>query len=238
MGDMLRGVTRATTNAALRSSVWVAGSAGVLGRRLRPTEEPQPATAKRRPRDVSQSNGGASNEELARRAQTGDRAAWAELYNRTRPWVLTVAGKRLADVQSAEDVTQTILLKAQLHLDQYDPGRPFKRWLSTIAKRAIVDELRRRQRAAARTRHLDDPAGADPDMSKQLHRKEALQALSDCLASVSAEDRWLLMGSATGFSQNDLAQMMGMSKSGIGSRLHNAREQVRRCMAGRGFTDI
>ncbi len=38
-----------------------------------------------------------------------------------------------------EDMAQEVYIKAHRALDRYDPGRPFKAWLFSIAKNAFID---------------------------------------------------------------------------------------------------
>src|SRR4030095_10712832 len=49
-----------------------------------------------------------------------------------------------------EDPSQESFARAHAALASYDPARPFRRWLLTIAAHCAIDALRRRRREARR----------------------------------------------------------------------------------------
>lgn len=99
---------------------------------------------------------------LMRRAQEGDRAAYQALLRQVAPYLRAIARRHLGHGEDLEDAVQEILLVVHDIRHTYEPGRPFKPWLSTIASRRCIDLLRRRAR---RLRHEceDALAGAEPE---------------------------------------------------------------------------
>jgi RNA polymerase sigma factor (sigma-70 family) len=86
-----------------------------------------------------------SDEILPRRVQEGDQKAAEELmlswirylYGMTRKF-----GVEEADVEDAVGDITTHVLK-QIRVGKYDPKLPFKPWLSTVAARHLVNQLKR-----------------------------------------------------------------------------------------------
>lgn len=87
--------------------------------------------------------------ECMARAQAGDRDTYHALLRAISPYLRAIA-RRMLGPEDAEDAVQDILLVVHQVRHTYQPGRPFKPWLATIASRRCVDVLRRRSRDATR----------------------------------------------------------------------------------------
>jgi RNA polymerase sigma factor (sigma-70 family) len=83
-------------------------------------------------------------------AQGGDRAAYRRLLTEIAPYLRIIAAQRHRDLRDVEDSVQDILLTVHSIRHTYDPSRPFKPWLVTIARRRIVDRLRSNRRTLLR----------------------------------------------------------------------------------------
>jgi RNA polymerase sigma factor (sigma-70 family) len=108
------------------------------------------------------------------RAQAGDRAAYHALLQAIGPYLRAIA-RRILGHEEVEDAVQEILLVVHGIRHTYEPGRPFKPWLATIASRRCIDLLRRRQREGLRMGEaLDEEAhmDAEPGPAEQLERAQ------------------------------------------------------------------
>jgi RNA polymerase sigma-70 factor (ECF subfamily) len=83
---------------------------------------------------------------LMARAQGGDRAAYRRLLEEVSPYLRSLAVAAHRDPRDVEDTVQDILLTLHAVRHTYDPARPFGPWLVAIARRRIVDRLRRQGR--------------------------------------------------------------------------------------------
>jgi len=92
------------------------------------------------------------------RAQQGDREAYQAVLIAMTPYLRSIARRLLGQDQDVEDVAQEILIVVHDIRHTYEPGRPFKPWLSTIATRRCIDQLRRR------TRRLQHEIAEDGDL--------------------------------------------------------------------------
>jgi hypothetical protein len=93
---------------------------------------------------------------LATRAQRGDRAALADLYNRHRGKFLGFLRRAAGNPELAEEVFQDVWAKVIQVMGSYDPGRaPFRSWLYQVGANAVVDRLRRE--SYRRALPLDEP---------------------------------------------------------------------------------
>ncbi|MDQ1512237.1 MAG: polymerase sigma-70 factor, subfamily [Microbacteriaceae bacterium] len=94
-----------------------------------------------------------SNEQLLARVATGDRAAFAELYDATASRLYGLARRLLVDAAQAEEVTQEVYLEIWQTAARYEPSRGSAvGWMLTLTHRRSVDRIRSAQ--ASRDRDL------------------------------------------------------------------------------------
>ena len=80
---------------------------------------------------------------LVERAQSGDGAAFAALYDVFAPRIYRFFRFRVSTAESAEDLTQRVFLKMIEQLPRYEPrGIPFAAWVFRVARNAWIDEDR------------------------------------------------------------------------------------------------
>jgi RNA polymerase sigma-70 factor, ECF subfamily len=82
---------------------------------------------------------------LIARARAGDDDALAQLWRELNPLLLRYLRGRIGS--SADDIAAQTWLDATRRLNEFQGGDDdFRRWLFTIARRRLIDELRRRER--------------------------------------------------------------------------------------------
>src|SRR5437773_11160858 len=98
--------------------------------------------------------------DLARRAASGDRRAFAALYDRHVDAVYRYAYFRLRVDAEAEDVTSEVFHRALVAIPRFEPRRPFLAFLYTIARNVITDRMRRERPQASYEDALAHPSEA------------------------------------------------------------------------------
>ena len=83
---------------------------------------------------------------LGARLAAGDQHALEQAYRLLGPSVLAYA-RRYVGPSEAPDVVQRVFVYVWQSAGRYDPDRSLHAWVFTIAKRRVVDELRRRRHA-------------------------------------------------------------------------------------------
>ncbi len=86
-----------------------------------------------------------SDDELARRAQASDLAAFNTLVERRTSALYSIVRRLCSDRAEAEALTQEAFVRAWEHLDRWDATKPFWPWLVRIAVNAGKDALRKRR---------------------------------------------------------------------------------------------
>ncbi|GMA29332.1 RNA polymerase sigma factor SigK [Arenivirga flava] len=88
----------------------------------------------------------ASLEDLLTAVAAGDRAAFAELYDRTAPRVLGLIKRLLIDHSQSEEVAQEVFLEIWQTAARYQPNKGAAvTWMLTMAHRRAVDRVRSSQ---------------------------------------------------------------------------------------------
>jgi RNA polymerase sigma-70 factor, ECF subfamily len=101
--------------------------------------------------------------ELMRRANRGDRAAFAEIVARYQSALRRVAESRLGTVEAAEDVVQETLFAAYKSRHTYDSQFGFRTWLWTI----LLNQCRRYTGRQARHGRAISIEGREPGDASQ-----------------------------------------------------------------------
>ncbi len=147
--------------------------------------------------------------------------------------------RRMLGAEAARDASQEVFLRARRGFPSWDPARPFRRWLLAIAGNHCVDQLRRRGLEA---RIFDPRDFASDDL---LHPglsplREALHAerRSALLDAVDAlPDKYRLPLVLRYFQELDyegIAELLGLTRSQVGTLLFRAKRQLRAALAAGG----
>jgi RNA polymerase sigma-70 factor, ECF subfamily len=152
---------------------------------------------------------------------------FAELYERTFPRVYAYVASLLRDRSAAEDVTAQAFERAYRKRRSYRPAKgSMDAWLFGIARNAALDELRRRRRHAVLEADPEDAGSPSPEDQAELAvRREAVRA---ALAALDGQERDLVaLKFAGGLSNVEIARVLGMTESNVGTRLHRTITKLR-----------
>ena len=147
------------------------------------------------------------------------------LYRQSRDDVYAYVATLVRDRAAAEDVTAAAFERAYRKRRTFDRRRGQERaWLFGIARNAALDELRRRRRLARLVAEPEAPAQVVDGAEIALRRTAVRSALS----KLPARDRELVaLKFHAGLSNGELAQVLGVSESAVGTRLHRVIEKLR-----------
>ncbi|HTF56196.1 MAG TPA: RNA polymerase sigma factor, partial [Planctomycetota bacterium] len=91
-------------------------------------------------------------------AALGTREAFEVLFHRHRNPVYQFIARQISDRPLAEDIFQTVFLKAFRALQSFRGSSEFRTWLFTIAANAVAEERRRPRPAVALPEEIEGPA--------------------------------------------------------------------------------
>ncbi len=165
------------------------------------------------------------------RTLAGDQQAFGELVQRYERDVFNLAYRMLNERGEAEDAAQEAFLRAYAHLERYDPTRPFKTWVLSIASNHCIDRIRRRRLTwlsleeplpphPALTSDIPGPEEAALTNERNLLVQELLDALSPDYRVAVVLRYWYDL------SYSEIADMLNTTESAIKSRLFRARQAL------------
>jgi RNA polymerase sigma-70 factor (ECF subfamily) len=159
------------------------------------------------------------------------RGAWRELEARLRPYV----ARRVAAPADIDDVIQEIFVRMHRGLEDLRDGERFGGWVYRIAQHAIADSARARARHAL-------PALPSIDANEREHALATVEPSAEerdlepevgqCVALFAARlpspyREAITLTALEGLSQKGAAEMLGVSLSGMKSRVQRGRDKIR-----------
>lgn len=170
------------------------------------------------------------------RTQEGDGEAYRRLLEDITPYLRALAVRQIENRSDVEDAVQDILLTIHTVRHTYDPARPFGPWLITIAKRRIIDKLRRQGRFSAHETPLD-PEHETLSASETNIQDEVVDAnmLRDAVERLPAGQRDAIrMLKLEEMSLKEAAAVSGMSVAALKVATHRALKNLRKIIDKRG----
>jgi RNA polymerase sigma-70 factor (ECF subfamily) len=172
----------------------------------------------------------ARDAELVARAQAGDPAAFAELYETYHDRLLRVCARRLRDRDLAEEVVQEAFARAWRALPSFGGERRFYPWLSVIAAHLCIDEETRRRRVAPVAELAVSRLVSDEDTGEdRVVAASDREVVADALRRLSGRHRRLLLArEELGWSYQEIAAAEGVPVSTVETALFRARRTLRK----------
>jgi RNA polymerase sigma-70 factor (ECF subfamily) len=182
----------------------------------------------------------ASDLELVRRAQRGERGAFDLLVLRYQHKVIKLVARLLRDPTEAEDVAQEAFVKAYRALGSFRGDSAFYTWLYRIAVNTARNAMASRQRrpldyeaelsegeqstVESRLRHTDTPEATvlSEEIRETVNR--AVAALPEDLRTA------IILREIEGLSYEEIAAAMDCPVGTVRSRIFRAREAIDRSL--------
>ncbi|MDD5307440.1 MAG: RNA polymerase sigma factor SigZ [Deltaproteobacteria bacterium] len=155
------------------------------------------------------------------------RGAWRDLEAKLRPFI---ARRVRADVD-VDDVVQDVFLRMQRGLPGLRDEERFGPWVYQIARSAIVDH----RRVSAKHRVTDGDVAEEKAPEVDEDDRAAERELASCIAPFvtmlpSPYREALTLAELEGLTQKHAADMLGISLSGMKSRVQRGRQHLRKAL--------
>jgi RNA polymerase sigma-70 factor (ECF subfamily) len=209
--------------------------------------QPQQKSARAKPAEAPEelqpaALGRASDEQLMRRAQQGDRQAFALLYERYNAAVLSYLYRMLGSVEDVEAIGQEVFLRAYRFAASYRFPQKFSTWLFTITRNLAINTARRKKRSPVRNvteLHLEgmemssDPyqvaTRATDDTEKREEIVRMLRALDDLPAD---QKEVIVLGVFQDLSYAEMEEITGTKAVTLRSRMFHGLKRLAKLLGG------
>lgn len=155
-----------------------------------------------------------------------------EVWRDMRASLLGFIARRVSDPGSAEDILQDVMLRTHRHADELSRVTAVSGWIHEIARNAIIDYYRRavirRERPVGSEVEIEQPITDLPEPGPAELRTELAACLEPLLAQLPASYRDALrLTDLDGLTQAEAATRVGLSTSGMKTRVQRGRAQLR-----------
>ena len=183
------------------------------------------------PRDAAPDDCEPSDEMLVTLAQH-DRSAFALLYRRYATAIYRYCDRALGDQSVAEEVTQTVFLRALTALPSCRGGDAFRPWLFAIAHNAIADARRARRPLVPLAGALDVPDSAMSPEDQALAGVERRE-ITALLERLPDQERAIIELRLVGLHGKEIAHALGRSEGAVRTAQYRAIQHLRVLLADR-----
>ena len=153
---------------------------------------------------------------------------WEALESTLRPFI----ARRVASEPDVDDVMQEIFIRMQRGLPSLRSDERFTSWVYQIARNTVADHVRAAKRRPAPSDVLPEMLPDAETTADDLHDDEVERRLGACAAQFIATlpspyREALTLTELEGLTQQEAADMLGVSLSGMKSRVQRGREKLR-----------
>jgi RNA polymerase sigma-70 factor (ECF subfamily) len=165
------------------------------------------------------------------RAQTGESAAFAAIFQTYSRRVTGLCRHMLRDRELAEDAAGEVFLRLRVAIRTYDSSAEFERWLLRITANHCIDLIRRRQlerRWMSEEQPEADPPSQEASPLTLLLLKERRDAIARAIGDLADAYRVpLVLRYYAGLSYDEIAAELDMEKTQVAGRIFRAKRMLR-----------
>lgn len=171
-----------------------------------------------------------SDAELARSAAGGDRAAFAEIYDRYADRLYDFCVGLIGDRDAAADCVHDAFCVAATDLGDLREPDKLRPWLYSIVRNHAMRRLRGRYREEV-SESVPDSASADVGPDTLAGQNELARLVADAAGGLSDRDRELLeLSYRHGLDGPELAEALGVTLTNVNTMVFRLRQTVERCL--------
>jgi RNA polymerase sigma-70 factor (ECF subfamily) len=172
--------------------------------------------------------------EAIRQLKRGDINGLEELVRRYQTEAVRIAYLICRDRSLAEDIMQAAFLRVFERINQYDGGRPFGPWFRRMVMNDAIRASQNHQRQVPLASALDEDklVSTQSDPAEVVEVAERHKALHEMLDQLSPEQRAVIVERYyLEMTEAQMAEQAACSIGTIKSRLHYARQNLRRLLS-------
>ncbi len=174
---------------------------------------------------------------LIERLQAGDLEALGELYTRYKDVVFRTALATTRDQRVAEDILQECFVRLYTYVNTVDPQRPLKPWLYRVTLNLVYDwsaKTHWTQPIEDLLEWISSLPGAFPTPDHETEDQEMINLVRAVIADLPPSHRAVVV---LFYMENqpveEIGRILELPVGTIKSRLHYARERLRKALARR-----
>ena len=163
------------------------------------------------------------------RYAAGDSAAFAQVYDALAPRLFAYLFRQTRERSRAEDLLQQTMLHIHRARDRFIPGAQVTPWAFAIARRLLVDSMRRgRREILGDGTVVDTGVASSPRADDLVQASQVAVRIELVLAGLPASQRTAFqLIKQEGLTVAEAAQVLGTTVAAVKLRAHRAYEALR-----------
>jgi RNA polymerase sigma-70 factor, ECF subfamily len=171
--------------------------------------------------------------DLIERSLAGDERAFAGLVETHQRVLYNLALRMVRDPEDAEDLTQTVFVKAFRNLDRFDRRHRFFSWVYRIMMNEAINHIRARRPHETLDEQLLAP-GDTPE--RHFERAQVDERVRRAVMSLEEDHRdVIVLRHFLLRSHREMSALLGIPEKTVKSRLHTARARLGEVLARQGI---
>ena len=177
-----------------------------------------------------------NDSELIQRTLEGDQHAFAQLVEKYQEQVHTLAWQKIGDFHIAQEITQDVFITAYQKFSTFTHYRQFAGWLYVVTNRKCIAWHRKKR---IETQSIDETNPAELEEAHYLEymtqqREEAAKEkrraiVQKLLSKLQESDRTVMsLYYLAEMSCEEIAEFLGVAPNTVRSRLHRARNRLKK----------
>ena len=173
---------------------------------------------------------GANDHEVIEACQRGDREAFRALFDANKDKVYSIALRYSGEPATAMDVAQETFVKLMSAIRQFRGDSSFESWLYRLVVNCCMDHQRRKRRLIPLVDDLLSVFSThEESVLHEMLRGEEEKQVQQVVGRLSPEHRMVVVLRYTeGLSYEDIAEVLGVSRGTVASRLNRAHKVLER----------
>lgn len=177
--------------------------------------------------------------DLIKKCKKGNREAFNNLFEAYQSKVVNIAYGMLSNREDAYDAAQEVFVRVYRNISSFKEEASFNTWLYRIITNVCSDILRKRQKNSKvisisnmsdEENDIDIPDDS-PTPEENIELTERQRAVKDAISQLREEYRVVItMCDIEGMSYDDIADMLGVPKGTVKSRINRARSSLKKIL--------
>jgi RNA polymerase sigma-70 factor (ECF subfamily) len=170
---------------------------------------------------------------LVRQCLNGDNRSFEVLVRKYQAPIYNLALRMVRVPEDAEDITQTVFVKAYEKLDSYNPAHRFFSWIYRIAVNESINFVRRRKRTDEYESGVSAKNEATPEAN--LRDDELARTVGQAISSLKMDYRLVVvLKHYHDFTYVEIGDILQIPEKTVKSRLFTARQLLKEKLAKEG----
>ena len=169
---------------------------------------------------------------LMRAMADGDVSALNEIYARYGPMLLGYLTARVGSREQAEEILQDVMLSVWDNAHRFEARSKVRTWLLVIARNRAINAFRKKNLPIIQLSDVFEFQSDDTGPMESVLRSDRDDAVRDAIARLPDQQREILV--LTFYHQlsgQEIAEVLDISLGTVKSRLHRAKEMLRRVLS-------